>query len=372
MPNHVKNNIIIECAPERLSEILEAVKYEKSEECGAAGPGTLDFNRIVPMPESLNIVSGSDTDRGIELFLTSKNPKAAHFGDAKMEEGEFEEMCRTLWRRSSFRGLKTEMSEKEIKTAAGRGDMEELMKLGETAVTNTLRYGAATWYDWRWDNWNTKWNSYGYDGGSPGGAGTPQGMSFETAWSPPHPVILQLSRMFPDVYIIHGWADEDLGCNCGRREYADGECVLRFEPDPGTKRAFEISFSQWGYTPEEAGYALSADGNEYIWDGQELEAVEICGQKGLFSEQRLFPGCIPLGTYCCDLRRGKGSRDIISAEPHAGAGFAGSVITLEPLDFGKDRRIGFAKGEGPVFLDSKETFREFIGPDLGQEEGMRM
>ena len=35
------------------------------------GIGTIDFNKITPMPENLNIECGSNTDDGINLYLTS-------------------------------------------------------------------------------------------------------------------------------------------------------------------------------------------------------------------------------------------------------------------------------------------------------------
>jgi hypothetical protein len=43
------------------------------------------------------------------------------------------------------------------------------------------------WYDWCNANWNTKWNSY--DGNV-----TDDGISFNTAWAPPTPVIAALAK----------------------------------------------------------------------------------------------------------------------------------------------------------------------------------
>ena len=47
-------------------------------------------------------------------------------------------------------------------------------------------YGKKNWYDWSCWNWGTKWNSYGnsFDGHT---------LTFQTAWSAPHPVIKTLS-----------------------------------------------------------------------------------------------------------------------------------------------------------------------------------
>ena len=55
--------------------------------------------------------------------------------------------------------------------------------------------GHTDWYSWCRDNWGTKWNATG--------AGlirmkTVDKFKFETAWAPPAPVILALSKLFPE------------------------------------------------------------------------------------------------------------------------------------------------------------------------------
>ena len=73
MPNHVINRLEFDCPKERLKEILAAICYDDSSEAEKTGIGTIDFNKITPMPPSLDIESGSSTDRGINLYLTSVN-----------------------------------------------------------------------------------------------------------------------------------------------------------------------------------------------------------------------------------------------------------------------------------------------------------
>ena len=78
--------------------------------------------------------------------------------------------------------------------------------------------GMVTWYDFNLRNWGTKWNSYNvivYD----------KTVEFDTAWSMPHPVFLSLSEQFPDVTIAASYADEDIGSNCGRTLYKDGQAI---------------------------------------------------------------------------------------------------------------------------------------------------
>lgn len=48
MPNHVVNRINLEGDKEKIAEMLNAIKSEDY------GIGSIDFNKIIPMPESLN------------------------------------------------------------------------------------------------------------------------------------------------------------------------------------------------------------------------------------------------------------------------------------------------------------------------------
>ena len=71
MPNHVINRLEFDCPEERRKEILSAICYDDSTESERTGIGTIDFNKIIPMPPSLDIESGSGTVKGINLYLTS-------------------------------------------------------------------------------------------------------------------------------------------------------------------------------------------------------------------------------------------------------------------------------------------------------------
>lgn len=78
------------------------------------------------------------------------------------------------------------------------------------------------WYHWSVENWGTKWNAYHDYGYHPD---CDDYLEFETAWAAPHPVVKKLSEMYPNLKITHKWADEDLGYNCGKRVYKNGEIL---------------------------------------------------------------------------------------------------------------------------------------------------
>ena len=97
MPNHVMNRITLDCSDERAKEIMEAVQYDPNpEDEENTGLGTLDFNKLIPMPPSLMIEAGSSTEQGIEVYLTAVNPNAPDYDLPKMAEDKFKRTARNI------------------------------------------------------------------------------------------------------------------------------------------------------------------------------------------------------------------------------------------------------------------------------------
>ena len=72
------------------------------------------------------------------------------------------------------------------------------------------------WYDWRLQNWDTKWDAgnvdieeerWGADGNDELESFTAE---FQTAWSPPEGICIRLRDMFPNVSI--SWFYDEPGC----------------------------------------------------------------------------------------------------------------------------------------------------------------
>jgi hypothetical protein len=140
---------------------------------------TLDFNRVTPMPAILkDIVAGSDTRLGVEILTGI--PKPDLWGQS----------CLTIpWVQEL--GIKTlsdlrEWVEKERPRA-----LEE----GRKAIEAYHQTGFYDWYDWRVENWGSKWNSYAF--GIDQEADERLSFHFDTAWSFPLPVLEKLAGMFP-------------------------------------------------------------------------------------------------------------------------------------------------------------------------------
>ncbi len=253
MPNHVINEVRIECGPKRLEEILNAVQADPVPDEPETGYGTVDFNKLIPMPEELNIEASSKTFLAAEVYLTSLNPAVSWFGDpaGKLSGEDFKELLVQANRDRLFTRHKGDMPESGLTEESLGWPVEEMLALGKQAVGNAVKYGASTWYEWRTDpdNWNTKWNAYDcrYEGDGV--------LRFETAWTAPHPVLRALAERFPDASITHAWADEDIGYNCGRCRYEGGRLVDEYEPE-SREEANRFSEGLWEETGEEtAGFA---------------------------------------------------------------------------------------------------------------------
>lgn len=204
--------------------MLNAIKNDE------VGTGSVDFNKVIPMPESRNISAGSDTDKALTLYR---------------DFVEVFTLCGTMnMDRLSDIPLKSEETFLKQRQDISREDWE----LGKAAWNNLREYGVCTWYSWRIDNWGTKWNAYScaVDFVAKDSAK----ILFETAWSAPHPVLEKLSEAYPGIEIEHGWADEDIGVNCGRFVYANGERTEEYFPETG-REAIEFSCSLWGIDIDE-------------------------------------------------------------------------------------------------------------------------
>ena len=65
IPNHVINVVHLYGEEEEIKAVRESLMQKDTVD------GVLDFERLIPMPESLNITCGSATSIGIRLYLSA-------------------------------------------------------------------------------------------------------------------------------------------------------------------------------------------------------------------------------------------------------------------------------------------------------------
>ena len=69
-------------------------------------------------------------------------------------------------------------------------------KTPEEMAERKLKYGYDNWYDWRFENWGTKWDAQDSDIEEDENGLT---INFCTAWSPAIPYVKQVAKMYPDL-----------------------------------------------------------------------------------------------------------------------------------------------------------------------------
>lgn len=129
MPNWTTN--VIRCQKENLKYF---VNYD----------GNVDFNLIRPMPEDLNVVSGSEARYALWRYLTEDGKK------------EFP------WPSEQDAAFFAEKEPDDTVRDYGITDkpwMATQLEYGERLCKNLEKYGAKDWYDWCVEHWGTKWNA---------------------------------------------------------------------------------------------------------------------------------------------------------------------------------------------------------------------
>ena len=173
MPNWVMNKVTFYGND---NEIQKMKNFLKSKDTA------FDFNKLIPMPEELDIDSGSTEHFSIELYeLNEKNPAAAL----------------KLYEESSWQKDKT---------------FGQWLRLGEKYISNKKKYGHPTWYGWRCENWGTKWNASEivWDGNN---------VEFWTAWDTCEPIYRRLAELYPTVQFDVEYANEDVAAQNGEFHY---------------------------------------------------------------------------------------------------------------------------------------------------------
>jgi Ferredoxin-like domain in Api92-like protein len=206
MPNHVTQQLSIHGAD--APKVIERIAGTES---------TFDFNKVIPMPQELNIAESSDGLMGLAAI-----------------SGRCDEYLSYQW-----------VIEMGIRTPAEFAAYLERerplsIELGRKYLSNQQRFGHATWYEWCTENWGTKWNAYSVS--APELLSDRATIQFDTAWSPAIPVIVRLSAQFPSVELTLRYFDE--GWNFAGEAFFEAgrcadECFAPDEIDPRTRFVYE-------------------------------------------------------------------------------------------------------------------------------------
>lgn len=205
MANYVTNRVKFITRGE---EILEKVMTD----------GNFDFEKIIPTPKTLLVTSGSITDFTIAYAYNKKNGEEQAEIRRKLEEKYLKYSNLEKSEKYYLEYLEEELNTKDGELIPLKDfGIKSLEELGNFYINNIIRYGYPTWYEWRCENWGTKWNAFDTR------ILSNNEIEFQMAWSCPEEIFKALSNMYEGVEIIVDYADEDIGNNCGRICFLNGE-----------------------------------------------------------------------------------------------------------------------------------------------------
>jgi hypothetical protein len=210
MPNHVTHQLTIEGID--TTRIIDQL---------AGNASRIDFNRVVPMPEELNVEWNSDGFMGLAAVSGQSDAFSMHIWLKKLG-------LSSAWELSSY-------LERERPDA---------IELGRKYLRNREKFGHPTWYEWCTANWGTKWNAFSASTWEmlPDGAV----IYFHTAWSPAIPVISCLSEMFTTTAMTLRYFDEGWSF-AGEAFFGSGLLEdSSFYPDEDDPRTLEIYRKVYG------------------------------------------------------------------------------------------------------------------------------
>ena len=232
MPNNIANKLVVNANTQKeIDDFLYAIiGVERGEVLH------IDFEKIVPMPECLDSFCG---DKKALYYLMSTGN---------------EEMVDKLLSYTQFFSMDIykDKTEKELSDYKIRG--EEIFNIA-------LQYGFIDWYDWRINNWGTKWNAYDTDVDCCGDGSVE--LYFYTANHGAIPVIKKLVEMFPDLEFTYKYADEISPYNCGEGYGVDGRVSFKFAED-GSDEAMALYIECW--QDEWDNFKKTENGWTYSWD----------------------------------------------------------------------------------------------------------
>ena len=244
MPNYVTN--IIKFKNRKAFDLFKKIYVEADPQGGER----FDFNKLVPMPEELEIESGGITDIGIDYVIREMLRSGFPGIESIVEKAE--EILKKQRPFGYSRPTDADLDE-EVETIKKIGKFDHMVEQGKKAIQNILDYGYQDWYLWSVENWGTKWNACNY-------RDDPDELTvvFETAWSTPEHIIRKLTDEMPGGRIESvEVADENVGYNCGYYDFSYGLCFPEYLED-GSDEAFDLAIRVQGdedlYEKDEAGH----------------------------------------------------------------------------------------------------------------------
>ena len=238
MPNHITNRLTIIGTEQQVAQVRAEIKGEQEEQY-------IDFHKIAPIPKELE---GTVSPMRI----------------VSQEEYDAQEL----------KIATDDLTENERNWGISRSLTQAL------ADEYKKKFGHCDWYGWQTANWGTKWNAYEQH------EIDANVIEFDTAWSTPYSLLVNLSKKYPQVTFEVEYADEDFGYNVGKYVLLDGETIDQNIPDGGSQEAIEMAMDIKG---DEEYYLEGYLTDEADEDGELSDfagtLIQIAHERGKLSKE---------------------------------------------------------------------------------------
>ena len=259
MPNHVYNLV-------RMKNIAEKDIFSTED------PGCIDFNKLVRMPEVLDVPESSNVSLSIKAYVLylrqqivaqQTTPYSITFSDTmKLQDTLMSIPDETIKKFQDDVDKYIEIGmEPFLRSRAFKfidKDLQEqamfynFAEMGRRYLENLFLNGALTWYGWSVKNWGTKWNAYD------GNIIDNDTIEYYTAWNPAIPILIELSKQNPMNEIKLAYMSEDPSC-AGKMTFYNGEVIQDDEYDYMSYESIELGKQLLGYNYATDMYVYEMD-----------------------------------------------------------------------------------------------------------------
>ena len=222
--------------------------------------GNIDFNLLLPMPDSLHQTSGSITSAALDYYRGNLGYDDIREHIHHLDEKEAESVI--AGEDSHGRYLRDDVDDFRYVTMYIEGrkyvieSAGQFRELGRIYAENQEQYGSATWYDWACTHWGTKWNaSYTHIEE----LGEYLLVTFDTAWNAPSPYLIDEMHKACAKPFIYEAVDEDnsdVVYEPGEYEYFEPEDAVLFVAEEDDGYVYVAPRTDW--TEEQAREAFSS------------------------------------------------------------------------------------------------------------------
>lgn len=199
--------------------------------------GEIDFNKIVPVPDELQIESSIMNVPCLRLYAS----RMVANGFASHEETEeffkqLQVVANYFSRSSASLLVPADEDEAFIEVNALNDDIAAHIEFGKQCFNNIVKYGYMTWIDFTCSMWGTKWN----------GQQTFSDSNYVEYQTPDRPAIEfvdALAEQYPeyDFELLYVGEDVERSC-CGKYTWSNGRRTGEVFYEAGSDEAYEVAF----------------------------------------------------------------------------------------------------------------------------------